>query len=108
MRHNSCAPIFDCASTVQLDKLPTGPDVPDEVYVLVEIPANGPGIKLELEKASGALLVDRFRANRLPASRSAHDDLYCFFNSSSVLSNAVTLKGFCSVAWTPIKRAEAR
>lgn len=63
MRHNSCAPIFNgCASTVQLDKLPTGPDVPDEVYVLVEIPANGPGIKLELEKASGALLVDRFLA----------------------------------------------
>lgn len=47
---------------MQLDRLPTGRDVPHDVYVVIEIPANGPGIKLELEKASGALLVDRFLA----------------------------------------------
>ena len=47
---------------MQLERLPTGPNVPDDVYVLIEIPAHGPGLKLELEKASGALLVDRFLA----------------------------------------------
>jgi inorganic pyrophosphatase len=47
---------------MQLDKLPTGPNPPHDVYVVIEIPANGPGIKLELEKSSGALLVDRFLA----------------------------------------------
>jgi inorganic pyrophosphatase len=47
---------------MQLEKLPTGPKVPDEIYVVIEIPAHGPGIKFEFEKASGALLVDRFLA----------------------------------------------
>jgi inorganic pyrophosphatase len=50
---------------VQLEKLPTGPNVPDELYVVIEIPALGPGIKFELEKASGALLVDRFLATAM-------------------------------------------
>jgi inorganic pyrophosphatase len=52
----------DCRTQMQLEKLPSGPDVPEEVYVVVEIPAYGPGIKFEFEKASGALLVDRFLA----------------------------------------------
>jgi len=47
---------------MQLDQLPAGPNVPDVFYVVVEIPAYGPGIKFELEKRSGALLVDRFLA----------------------------------------------
>ena len=47
---------------MQLDKLVTGIDVPNDIYVVIEIPANGPGLKLELDKGSGALLVDRFMA----------------------------------------------
>jgi inorganic pyrophosphatase len=47
---------------MQLEKLPTGPNVPDEFYVVIEIPSYGPGIKFEFEKKSGALLVDRFLA----------------------------------------------
>ena len=47
---------------MQLDKLATGRNVPEDVFVVVEIPAYGPGLKLELDKASGALLVDRFMA----------------------------------------------
>ena len=47
---------------MQLDKLVTGLDVPNDIYVVIEIPANGPGLKLELDKNSGALLVDRFMA----------------------------------------------
>ena len=47
---------------MQLDKLVTGLDVPNDIYVVIEIPAHGPGLKLELDKESGALLVDRFMA----------------------------------------------
>ena len=47
---------------MQLHELATGLDVPNDIYVVVEIPAHGPGLKLELDKASGALLVDRFMA----------------------------------------------
>jgi len=47
---------------MQLSKLVTGLDVPHDVYVVIEIPAHGPGLKLELDKESGALLIDRFLA----------------------------------------------
>jgi len=47
---------------MQLQELATGVDVPNDIYVVVEIPAYGPGLKLELDKRSGALLVDRFLA----------------------------------------------
>lgn len=50
---------------MQLDKLPTGLDVPHDIHVVIEIPAFGPGLKLELEKNSGALLVDRFLATAM-------------------------------------------
>lgn len=50
---------------MQMDRLPSGRNVPDDVYVIIEIPANGPGVKLELEKESGALLVDRFLATAM-------------------------------------------
>lgn len=39
--------------------LETGPNVPKEIYVLVEIP-NGTSIKYELDKEKGVLFVDRF------------------------------------------------
>ena len=47
---------------MHLEKLPTGNNPPEDVYVVIEVPANGPGLKIELDKASGALLVDRFLA----------------------------------------------
>src|ERR671938_1913033 len=47
---------------MQLERLPTGLNVPHDIYVVIEIPAYGPGLKLELHKESGALLVDRFLA----------------------------------------------
>ncbi len=45
---------------MQIDNLKTGIDVPEDIYVVVEIPANGPGLKLEIDKNSGAMLIDRF------------------------------------------------
>ncbi len=43
-----------------LDKLSIGRNPPDEVNVVVEVPVGGEPIKYEIDKQSGALVVDRF------------------------------------------------
>jgi inorganic pyrophosphatase len=45
---------------MNLDKLSAGTNLPEDFNVVIEIPANSPPIKYEVDKASGALLVDRF------------------------------------------------
>lgn len=47
---------------MNLDALSIGKDVPNDFNVVIEIPAHAPGIKFELDKDSGAVLVDRFMA----------------------------------------------
>ena len=42
-----------------LDLVPTGRDVPNEVNVVIEIPMNSEPVKYEVDKASGAIFVDR-------------------------------------------------
>jgi inorganic pyrophosphatase len=42
-----------------LEHVPTGRNVPDEVNVIIEIPANAEPVKYEVDKASGAIFVDR-------------------------------------------------
>jgi inorganic pyrophosphatase len=42
-----------------LDLVPTGRDVPNEVNVVIEIPMNAEPVKYEVDKASGAIFVDR-------------------------------------------------
>lgn len=44
---------------MNIDKITTGKSVPDEINVVIEIPMNSGPIKYELDKESGALLVDR-------------------------------------------------
>ncbi|MGK2889894.1 MAG: inorganic diphosphatase, partial [Candidatus Malihini olakiniferum] len=39
-----------------------GKSLPDDVYVVIEIPANADPIKYEVDKETGALFVDRFMA----------------------------------------------
>jgi inorganic pyrophosphatase len=41
-------------------KIPSGKDVPNDIYVVIEIPANHDPIKYEIDKESDALFVDRF------------------------------------------------
>ena len=41
-------------------KIPVGAAPPDDINVIVEIPQGGLPVKYELDKASGALFVDRF------------------------------------------------
>jgi inorganic pyrophosphatase len=45
---------------MNLDALAVGANVPDEVNVVIEVPIGGEPIKYEFDKASGALVVDRF------------------------------------------------
>ena len=47
---------------MDFDKIPAGKDAPNDIYVVIEIPANGSPIKYEIEKDYSALMVDRFMA----------------------------------------------
>jgi inorganic pyrophosphatase len=42
--------------------IPAGIDLPNDIYVAIEIPANASPIKYEIDKGMDALLVDRFMA----------------------------------------------
>ena len=45
---------------MNIDAIPTGKNPPDDLNVIIEVPTGGEPIKYELDKASGALFVDRF------------------------------------------------
>ncbi len=45
---------------MNIDKLAIGSNPPDDVNVIIEVPIGGEPIKYEMDKASGALVVDRF------------------------------------------------
>ncbi len=47
---------------MDFDKVPAGGDLPDDINVAIEIPANSNPIKYEIDKDSHALFVDRFMA----------------------------------------------
>ena len=42
--------------------IPVGKDIPNDIYVVIEIPANSTPIKYEIEKDYDAVFVDRFMA----------------------------------------------
>jgi len=45
---------------MSLDRVPAGEKVPEEFNVIIEIPMNADPVKYEVDKASGAVFVDRF------------------------------------------------
>jgi inorganic pyrophosphatase len=45
---------------MRIDAVPIGKNAPHEVNVIIEVPIGGEPIKYEMDKASGALVVDRF------------------------------------------------
>lgn len=45
---------------MSLDRVPAGGKLPEEFNVVVEIPMNADPVKYEVDKASGAVFVDRF------------------------------------------------
>lgn len=47
---------------MSLEQIPAGKDIPNDFNVIIEIPANSDPVKYEIDKDSGAMLVDRFMA----------------------------------------------
>ncbi len=47
---------------MSLSNVPAGKSLPDDIYVVIEIPANADPIKYEVDKDTGAVFVDRFMA----------------------------------------------
>ena len=45
---------------MRIDAIPVGKNPPEDVNVIIEVPVGGEPIKYELDKASGAMFVDRF------------------------------------------------
>ncbi len=48
-----------------IDNIPAGKNLPHEINVIIEIPAQSDPIKYEMDKDSGALFVDRFVATNM-------------------------------------------
>ncbi|WP_218354289.1 inorganic diphosphatase [Alteromonas lipotrueiana] len=47
---------------MSLNTVPAGNNLPDEINVIIEIPAHANPVKYEVDKESGAMFVDRFMA----------------------------------------------
>ena len=45
---------------MDIDAISAGPNPPTDIYAVIEIPLGGTPVKYELDKVSGALMVDRF------------------------------------------------
>ena len=45
---------------MDVSRISPGPNPPDEIHAIIEIPAGGAPVKYEIDKDSGALFVDRF------------------------------------------------
>ncbi|WP_331828456.1 inorganic diphosphatase [Candidatus Blochmannia sp. SNP] len=45
---------------MHLNQVSAGENIPEDIYVIIEIPANSDPIKYEIDKKTGAIFVDRF------------------------------------------------
>ena len=50
---------------MNLDRVTTGRDVPNDINVIIEIPTNAEPIKYEVDKETGAMFVDRFMSTAM-------------------------------------------
>jgi len=50
---------------MNLDRVPAGVDIPNDCNVIIEIPMHGDAIKYEVDKATGAVFVDRFMSTSM-------------------------------------------
>ena len=48
---------------MSFQNIPAGKDLPNDTYVVIEIPANSSPVKYEIDKDADALFVDRFMAS---------------------------------------------
>lgn len=61
----TCLPYILKETDMSLLNVPAGKDLPEDIYVVIEIPANADPIKYEVDKESGALFVDRFMSTAM-------------------------------------------
>ena len=50
---------------MNLDRVSSGRDVPNEINVIIEIPSHADPVKYELDKETGAMFVDRFMSTAM-------------------------------------------
>lgn len=50
---------------MNLDRVTSGEDVPNEINVIIEIPAHSDPVKYEIDKTTGAMFVDRFMSSSM-------------------------------------------
>lgn len=50
---------------MSLNLIPSGKALPEDIYVIIEIPANANPVKYEINKDTGALFVDRFMSTTM-------------------------------------------
>ena len=50
---------------MNLDRVTSGRDIPNDFNVIIEIPMNADPIKYEVDKATGAMFVDRFMSTAM-------------------------------------------
>jgi inorganic pyrophosphatase len=50
---------------MNLDRVSSGDDVPNEINVIIEIPAHSDPVKYEVDKETGAMFVDRFMSTAM-------------------------------------------
>ena len=50
---------------MSLNSVPSGNNLPDEINVIIEIPAHADPVKYEVDKVSGAIFVDRFMSTTM-------------------------------------------
>lgn len=50
---------------MNLDRVSTGRNVPDEINVIIEIPSHSDPVKYEVDKETGAMFVDRFMSTAM-------------------------------------------
>src|SRR4030065_727417 len=57
--------LFFEVSQMNLDRVDSGRDLPNDFNVIIEIPMHGDPIKYEVDKATGAMFVDRFMSTAM-------------------------------------------
>ena len=50
---------------MNLDRVSSGDNIPDEINVIIEIPAHSDPVKYEVDKVTGAMFVDRFMSSAM-------------------------------------------
>ena len=50
---------------MNLDRVSSGKKIPEEINVIIEIPAHSDPVKYEVDKDTGAMFVDRFMSSAM-------------------------------------------